>query len=55
MGSLSKINNYLPYFPDGVLDSKYSDPELIDLMEFALSANWRKAFDLKGYIYCLQT
>jgi hypothetical protein len=40
----------LPSFPQANAASKFSDLEVIGLMEFALPAAWRKAFDLKGYV-----
>jgi hypothetical protein len=50
MTSLNRINNYLPSFPQANAASKFSDSEVIGLMEFALPPAWRKAFDLKGYM-----
>jgi hypothetical protein len=50
MTSLNRINNYLPSFPQANAASKFSDSEIIGLMEFALPPAWRKAFDLKGYV-----
>jgi hypothetical protein len=48
--ALSRINNYLPSFPDGDASSKFTDPELVGLLDFSLPASWRKAIDLKGYV-----
>jgi hypothetical protein len=50
---LSCINNYLPSFPDGDANSKYTDVELVGLLDFSLPASWRKAMDLKGYVWPL--
>jgi hypothetical protein len=50
MTSLNRINNYLPSFPQANAASKFSDLEVIGLMEFVLPPAWRKAFDLKGYV-----
>jgi hypothetical protein len=48
--ALSHINNYLPSFLDGDANSKYTDAELVGLLDFSLPASWRKAMDLKGYV-----
>ena len=47
---LSRLNNYLPHFPSATNSSKYSDSELVELLEVALPSSWRKAMDLKGFI-----
>jgi hypothetical protein len=52
---ISKINNSLPLFPGGTDDSKFSDQELVGLMEWALPASWRAKFDLDSYIPTLGT
>jgi hypothetical protein len=48
--ALSRLNNYLPSFPLGTPADKYSEPELVKLLEFALPQRWRTAMDLKGFI-----
>jgi hypothetical protein len=48
--ALSCINNHLPSFPDGDANSKFTDAELVGLLDFSLPASWRKAMDLKGYV-----
>ena len=48
--ALSRINNYLPYFPKGTPTSKYTEPELVELMEFSLPTSWRKSMDLNGFV-----
>jgi len=48
--ALSRINNYLPYFPEGTAATKYSEQELVEIMEFALPSTWRKAMDIKGFV-----
>ena len=50
VAAVSRINNYLPFFPKATNSSKYDEEELIGLMEFALPKSWRDAFDLKGYV-----
>jgi hypothetical protein len=46
----SKINNFLPYFPEAGMDDKYSETELIGILQFALPEYYRAAFDLRDYI-----
>jgi hypothetical protein len=48
--ALSRLNNYLPAFPLGTPADKYSEQELVKLLEFALPQRWRTAMDLKGFI-----
>jgi hypothetical protein len=42
-------------FPLGNQDSKFSDQELVGLLEWSLPAHWRKKFDQDGYIPTLGT
>jgi hypothetical protein len=53
--AITKINNSLPLFPLGTNDSKFSDRELVGLIEWSLPPHWRKKFDLDGYIPTLGT
>ena len=48
--AITKINNALPLFPSGSELSKFSDIELIDILEWSLPQAWRMKFDLDGYI-----
>jgi hypothetical protein len=48
--ALSRLNNYLPYFPLGTQASKFSETELVSLLEWSLPQDWRRKFDLKGYV-----
>jgi hypothetical protein len=48
--AMSRINNALPLFPTGVDGSKFSESELVGLLEWSLPPQWREKFDLKGYI-----
>ena len=52
---ISKINNSLPLFPGGTAESKYSEQELVGLMEWSLPASWRAKFDLDSYIPTLDS
>jgi hypothetical protein len=53
--ALSRLNNYLPSFPEGTVASKFSEQELIGLLEWSLPHSWRKQMDLKGFIPSLGT
>jgi hypothetical protein len=48
--SMSRINNYIPFFPNATVLSKYSKEELLYILEFAVLPHWRKAFDLRDYL-----
>jgi hypothetical protein len=48
--AITKINNSLPLFPLGNQDSKFTDRELVGLLEWSRPAHWRKKLDLDGYI-----
>ena len=45
-----RLNSLLPRFPGGSQESKFSDTELVGLLEQAVPARWRAKFDLDGYI-----
>jgi hypothetical protein len=44
------MNNYIPFFPNATVLSKYSEEELLNILEFAVPPHWRKAFDLRDYL-----
>jgi hypothetical protein len=48
--SMSRINNYIPFFLNAMVLSKYSEEELLNILEFAVPPHWRKAFDLRDYL-----
>jgi hypothetical protein len=48
--SMSRINNYTPFFPNATVLSTYSEEELLNILEFAVPPHWRKAFDLRDYL-----
>ncbi len=50
VASITKINNSLPLFPGATEDSKFSEKDLIMLIEWSLPPAWRAKFDLEGYI-----
>jgi hypothetical protein len=47
---MSRINKYIPFFPNAMVLSKYSKEELLSKLEFAVPPHWRKAFDLRDYL-----
>jgi hypothetical protein len=47
---MSQINSYIPFFPNAAVLSKYSEEELLNILEFAVPPHWRKAFDLRDYL-----
>jgi hypothetical protein len=47
---MSRINNYIPYFLNATVLSKYSEEEILSILEFAVPPHWRKAFDLRDYL-----
>jgi hypothetical protein len=48
--AMSKINNFLPYFPKGGVESKYLESDLIGILQFAVPDFYRAVFDLRDYI-----
>ena len=48
--AITKINNALPLFPNGSEASKFSEIELIGILEWSLPQAWRMKFDLDGYV-----
>jgi hypothetical protein len=53
---INRLNNALPLFPLGTDASKFSDTEIIGLLEWSLPPPcWRTKFDLDGYIPTLHT
>jgi hypothetical protein len=47
---MSRINNYITFFPNATVLSKYSEEELLNILEFAVPPHWRKALDLRDYL-----
>ena len=47
---LTRLNNSLPFFPDGDESSTFDEKELTAIMEYALPQSWRDKFDLKGFV-----
>lgn len=48
--AVSKMNNCLPFFPGGDEDSKFSQEELLEILECSLPLAWRQKFDYDGYV-----
>ena len=48
--AINRINNALPLFPGGDENSKFSEVELVGLLEWSLPESWRAKFDLDGYV-----
>jgi hypothetical protein len=48
--SINRLNNALPFLPTATEASKFSEIELIGLLEWSLPATWRAEFDLDNYI-----
>lgn len=50
IAALTRINNNLPFFPGASENDKFSDVQLIGILEWALPQAWRTKFDLDGYV-----
>ena len=53
--AISRLNNSLPLFPGGSDASKFTEQEIVGLLEWSLPPQWRTKFDLDGYIPSLDT
>jgi hypothetical protein len=53
--AINKLNNALPLFPLGSTESKFSEKEIVGLLEWLLPQAWRSKFDLDGYIPTLHS
>ena len=53
--AINRLNNSLPLFPGGSEGSKFTDVEIIGLLEWSLPPAWRAKFDLDGYIPTLDS
>jgi hypothetical protein len=47
--AIARLNNSLPLFPTGNMGSKYSEKELVGLLEWSLPEKWRKQLGMKGF------
>jgi hypothetical protein len=50
VSGLTRLNNYLPFFPGGSMASKFSESELVAILEFSIPTSWRKALDMRGLV-----
>ena len=48
--AINRLNNSLPLFPGGSEGSKFTEKEIVELLEWSLPPTWRAKFDLDGYI-----
>ena len=48
--AINRLNNSLPLFPGGSESSKFTENEIVELLEWSLPPTWRAKFDLDGYI-----
>ena len=48
--AITRINNALPLFPDAQESDKFTNREIVGLIEWALPKTWRQKFDLDGYV-----
>ena len=53
--AINRLNNALPMFPGGSENSKFTETEIVGLLEWSLPPQWRAKFDLDGYIPSLDT
>ena len=53
--SINCLNNSFAFFPNVTEASKFSEVELIGLLEWSLPVTWRAKFDLGGYIPTLHS
>jgi hypothetical protein len=53
--SINRLNNALPFFAHATEASKFSEVQLIGLLEWSLPVTWRAKFDLDGYIPTLHS
>jgi hypothetical protein len=53
--AINRLNNSLPLFPGGSDASKFTETEIVGLLEWSLPPQWRAKFDLDGYIPTLDT
>jgi hypothetical protein len=53
--AINKLNNVLSLFPLSSTESKFSEKEMIGLLEWSLPQAWRSKFDLDGYIPSLHS
>ena len=50
VSAVVRINSYLPYLPGATENDKFSDVEVVELLEFSLPPSWRAKFDLERFV-----
>jgi hypothetical protein len=55
MAAVTRINNYIPFFPGSTENNKFSKAEIIELLKWSIPQKWHNKFDLEGYIPLLDT
>ena len=53
--AINRLNNSLPLFPLGSTESKFSEKEIVGLLEWLLPQAWQSKFDLDGYVPSLHS
>ena len=53
--AINRLNNSLPLFPGGSELSKFTETQIVELLEWSLPPTWWAKFDLDGYIPTLGT
>ena len=48
--AVTKLNDHLPFFPDADETDKFSDRDIVEILEWTIPASWRAKFDLDSYI-----
>ena len=55
VAAVTRINNSIPYFPVATATDKFSESEIIELLEWSIPQKWRNKFDLEGYVPSLDS
>jgi len=48
--AIAHLNNCLTLFPEGSEENKFSDDELVGLLECSLPLRWRQKFDFDNFV-----
>jgi hypothetical protein len=51
--AVGRINNYLPLFPNATIDTKFSNADIVEHLEWSIPQKWRTKFNLEGYVLTL--
>ena len=55
VAAVTRINNSIPFFPAATATDKFSESEIIELLEWSIPQKWRNKFDLEGYVPSLDS